>query len=70
MPNWLGIAQAQLGNVAAATAAVHDGNERLAVLGDDFFMAWNVMVKATMEAMGGQFEEALDRMPVVKFPKR
>ncbi len=59
MPNWLGIAEAQLGNVAAATAAVQDGNERLAFLGDDFFMAWNVMVKATMEAMGGQFEEAV-----------
>ena len=58
MSNWLGIAEAQLGNVPAAITAVQDGHERLARLGDDFFMAWNVMVKATMEAMGDQLEEA------------
>lgn len=58
MPNWLGIAEAQLGNVEAALSAVADGNQRLTDLGDEFFFAWNVMVKATMEAMSGQLDEA------------
>lgn len=58
MPNWLGIAEAQLGNVEPALAAVDDGYQRLTDLGDEFFVAWNVMVKATMEAMAGQLDEA------------
>jgi predicted ATPase/class 3 adenylate cyclase len=58
MPNWLAIAEAQLGNTENATAAVEDGNTRLAQLDDDFFMAWNVMVQASMEAMSGQLDAA------------
>lgn len=58
MPNWLGIAEAQLGNIEAATTTVDDGYERLMRLGDDFFLAWNVMVKATIQAMAGQLEDA------------
>jgi predicted ATPase/class 3 adenylate cyclase len=58
MPNWLAIAEAQLGNTENAAAAVEDGNTRLAQLDDDFFMAWNVMVQASMEAMSGQLDAA------------
>jgi hypothetical protein len=58
MPNWLALAEAQLGNTEQATAAVEDGNNRLAQLDDDFFMAWNVMVQASMEAMSGQLDAA------------
>ncbi len=58
MPNWLALAEAQLGNTEQATAAVEDGNTRLAQLDDDFFMAWNVMVQASIEAMSGQLDAA------------
>jgi predicted ATPase/class 3 adenylate cyclase len=58
MPNWLALAEAQLGNTEQATAAVEDGNNRLAQLDDDFFMAWNVMVQASMEAMSGHLDAA------------
>lgn len=58
MPNSLAIAEAQLGNEDAAIVAVDDGHARLAALGDEFFMAWNVMVRATMEAMAGRYDEA------------
>ena len=60
MPNWLALAEAQLGNVEQATAAVEDGYTRLAQLDDDFFMAWNVVVQASMEAMSGQLEDAAE----------
>jgi tetratricopeptide (TPR) repeat protein len=58
MPNWLGIAESQLGNFESAEAAIEDGNARLTELDDQFFMAWNVMVRATMAAMSGQLDVA------------
>lgn len=60
MPNWLALAEAQLGNVAQATSALEDGHIRLAQLEDDFFMAWNVMVQASLEAMNGQLDDAAE----------
>jgi len=60
MPNWLALAEAQLGNAELAAEAVEDGHTRLTELDDDFFMAWNVMVQGSMEAMSGQLENAAE----------